>query len=478
MIDLYFHGVRLLRNTLLIGCAALAAVAGVVSAQAQDRPNIVVLMADDLGWADVGFNGTEIATPHIDALAERGVRLTRFYVQPTCSPTRAALMTGRHPYRSGAHICVLRSWHKHGISLDERFLPEMLSDAGYTTAMVGKWHLGLARRAYWPTNRGFDSFYGHLGGGIDYYTHEGYGSHDWQDQEQTLREEGYATHLIGNRATELIEQHDFDDAPLFLFVAFNAPHTPLQAEPEDLETYAHIPNQKRRTFAAMVHSMDQQIGRIVATLEAQGLSDDTLVIFTSDNGGPTNSGADNGPWRGGKGTLFEGGVRVPTVMVWPDRLAAGQRVSEPMHIIDFFPTFAVLTGGDTAGGLPLDGRDVGPALWGGNKLTPRNLFLNVKDGRGRGAVISGHWKLIVEYANNQKLSDGIPLPDEKVKAALFDLEADPYETTNLAESHPGKVQELWGMLKQRGKEVGDAAPYCQKKPENWQAPADWSQVPE
>lgn len=457
---------------LLLGAAWLAS----VPAAAAPRPNVVVILADDMGWADVGYHGSEIKTPHIDRLAQHGMVFDQFYVQPTCTPTRVALMTGRYPFRTGAHHCVLRPYHKHGIPLDERFISEMFKDAGYKTAITGKWHLGLARKAYWPTRRGFDLQYGHLGGAINYFDHTGYGSLDWQDNDHhPLREEGYATDLIGARASQVIADHAFEDQPLFLYVPFNAPHLPLEAKPEDVELYAHIKDKKRRTYAAMVHAMDVQIGRIAEALEDRGVSDDTLILFASDNGGHT-SGASSLPLRGHKGTLFEGGVRVPAFIVWPDKIAGGGTFGEPIHIVDMLPTLAHLAGGDPAAGKPLDGINVWPALAGDAELPERDLLHNVIAPNGRGAIRSGKWKLVVNIL--KRVDDGVVLSNPKLAAALFDLEKDPYEKVNLAAENPELVQELWDKLKSFGPEVGDNKPYCAPKPEDWVAPADWSDVPE
>ncbi|WOO43413.1 arylsulfatase [Rubellicoccus peritrichatus] len=449
-----------------------------VNLYAKNQPNIVILLADDLGWADVGFHNSIIRTPHMDSLARQGVILDNFYVQPTCTPTRIALMTGRYPFRTGGHICVLRAHHKHGLPLDERLLSEEMQDAGYTTAITGKWHLGLARRAYWPKSRGFDIQYGHLGGAIDYFTHEGYGTLDWVDNDDvSIHEEGYATDLIGTKASEIILEHDFTKKPLFLYVPFNAPHSPIQAKPEDIKAYSNIENKRRRTYAAMVTSMDEQIGNIAKALKEKGVFDNTLIFFSSDNGGHTD-GASNKPLRRHKGTLYEGGVRVPAFIVWPDELKAGQTFDEPLHIVDLFPTLVDLAGGNTDKGKPLDGIDFWPALAKEDSLPKRDILHNVMDASGRGSIRSGDWKLIVSRATDKRTKDAVPLGNPKLVAELFNIKKDPYEQTNLAAEHPEIVNELWAKLKSYGPEIGDAGPYCQKAPEGWKAPADWSQIPQ
>lgn len=446
---------------------------------AADRPSIVVILADDLGWADVGFQGDEIKTPNIDRLAQGGVKLNQFYVQPTCSPTRIALMSGRYPFRCGGHISVLRPYHLHGLPLEERLLSEAMKAAGYKTAITGKWHLGLARRAYWPQSRGFDLAYGHLGGAINYFTHkhEAYNLLDWYDQDTIpLKEEGYSTDLIGDRASRIIGEHDFSKQPLFLYVPFNAPHGPLMAKPEDIKRYSHIKDEKRRTYCAMVACMDEQVGNIVQALKDKGVLDDTLIFFASDNGGPTNSGADNGPFRGGKGSPYEGGVRVPALIHWTAKLDGGRVYESPLHIVDLYPTLTALAGGSTEKCLPLDGIDVWSAIAGEASLPKRDILLNVKDARGRGSIRSGDWKLIVSKPG--QAPEGLPLEGVELMAELFDIRKDPYEKNNLATEHPDVVEMLWAKLKKHGPDVGAAKPYNARAPEGWVAPSDWSKVPE
>jgi len=449
-----------------------------VVADQAPQPNIVIFLADDMGWADVGFNGGDIPTPNINRIVETGVVLDQFHVQPTCSPTRHALMTGRHPFRYGAHICNLRGHHKHGASLDERFMSEAIQDAGYYTAVLGKWHLGLYRRAYWPTSRGFDMHYGMLGGSLDYFDHtkENGATLDWQELhadrsvwEQPLHEDGYVTELLGKRAVRLIEEHDFESKPLFLYLAFNAPHTPMQAKPEDIERFSHVSDERRRTYSAMMHSMDSQIGHVLAALDDRGVANNTLVLFFNDNGGATNSnGSDNSPLRGRKATPYEGGTRVPAAMAWPGKLAPGTHFSEVLHVTDLFPTLVGLAGGSTEQAKPLDGIDFWNSLTGTDDFPKRDLYHNVKDPSGRGSIRSGDWKFIAIRAGTDKApSDGVPLSDSKLTALLFNIADDPNEEHNLAEQYPEKVAELWGLLKAKGPEVVSAREYCTKAPKDW-----------
>jgi len=442
-----------------------------------ERPNIVLIVADDLGWGDVGFHGSKIETPHLDQLAKSGARLSQFYVQPTCSPTRTALMTGRYPFRVGAQVRVLRPYHKHGVCLSEHFLSEVLQEAGYRTAITGKWHLGLARRAYWPQSRGFDLQYGCLGGAVDYFTREGYGSLDWSDTDTIpLREQGYTTELIGQRAGEVISKHQFSDQPLFLYVPFTAPHSPIQATAEDIKRYASVQNKKRRVYCAMVTAMDREIGRILAALKERSVSENTLVMFFSDNGGHTD-GAISKPLRGHKGRLYEGGIRVPTVVSWPGKISAGSQVEEPMHVVDLLPTFAGLAKASMKKCLPLDGRDVWPLIAGSAGAPGERVIVhNLMDRRGRGGIRVGDWKLVV--SNSSKAPQGVPLAGGALAAELFDLSIDPYESKNLAKEKSEKVKTLHALLKSFSKGLGDSKPYGMPKPDGWVAPADWSGAPE
>ncbi|MBU6180331.1 MAG: arylsulfatase, partial [Verrucomicrobia bacterium] len=288
---------------------------------ASGKPHLLHIVADDLGWKDVGFNGcTDIKTPHLDKLATEGAKLSQFYVQPMCTPTRAALMTGRYPFRYGLQTAVIPSVSAYGLDTEEVLMPQVLKKAGYKTAIVGKWHLGHADKKWWPRQRGFDYQYGAMIGELDYFTHSEHGVLDWYRDNEPVKEEGYTTTLIGKDAAKLIESHD-PATPLYLYLAFNAPHTPYQAPREYLDRHASIEDPTRRTYASMVSCLDDEIGRVVAALEKKGMRGNTLIIFHSDNGGTKNAmfagvmadvskikiPCDNGPYRDGKGSLFEGG---------------------------------------------------------------------------------------------------------------------------------------------------------------------------
>lgn len=427
------------RRVLRLGLAATAAaiLAGTVTgARAQDRqPNIVYIIADDIGYADVGFHGSDIATPALDRLAAEGATLGQFYAQPLCTPTRAALMTGRYPLRYGLQTGVIPSGASYGLATDEVLLPQILGAAGYRTALIGKWHLGHGDPDFWPRQRGFDSFYGTLVGEIDHFEHTAHGVPDWYRDNTPVEEEGYDTELLGDEAVRLIEGHD-PATPLFLELAFTAAHTPYQAPEALLARHSGIADPQRRAYAAMISAMDDQIGRVVAALEAKGMREDTLIVFQSDNGGTRSKmfageaavagdlPPSNAPLRDGKGTLYEGGTRVVALMNWPGRIAPG--VAPGMiHVVDMLPTLAGLAGASTAGTKPLDGVDLWPALTGSGLRD--EVVYNVEPTQA--AVRQGKWKLYWVAT----------LPPT---VELFDIEADPTESTSVAADHPETVAAL------------------------------------
>jgi arylsulfatase A-like enzyme len=357
-------------------------------------------------------------------------------------------MTGRYPLRTGFQTGVIPGAGSYGLPADEYLLPEMLRDAGYQTAMVGKWHLGHAKPEYWPKQRGFDSFYGALVGEIDHFEHASHGVPDWYRDNKPIVEEGFDNVLFGDEAARVIETHD-ENKPLFLYLAFTAPHTPFQAPQEYLDRYSHIENENRRAYAAMISVMDDAIGKVITSLKNKGMDSNTLVLFQSDNGGTRSkmfSGdtpitgdlpADNGPYRDGKGTLFEGGTRVPMVAWWPGKIKPGA-VPGMMHVVDMYPTFAALAGAALGKNKPLDGMDVWQAI-GEGKPSPRNEIVYNVDPMA-GAVREGDWKLIWKAALPQKL-------------ALFNLAEDESETTNLADQHPDTVKKLQARISQLSEEM-------------------------
>jgi arylsulfatase A-like enzyme len=433
----YYFMVNRFSQTL---CAILAfAGLALTSLGASQKPNILYIVADDLGWKDVGFHGSDIRTPTLDKLAQSGARLEQFYAQPMCTPTRGALMTGRYPFRYGLQTLVIPSSHTYGLPTDEWLLPQALKEAGYQTAIIGKWHLGHADPKYWPRQRGFDSQYGPLIGEIDYFTHEQHHVVDWYRNNKKLREKGYSTTLLGNQAVKLIEAHDIAK-PLYLYLTFNAPHTPYQAPKQYLDLYKGITDNSRRAYAGSITAMDEQIGRVLDSLEKKGMRENTLIVFQSDNGGTRNAmfagegdmskvkiPCDNGPYREGKGTLYEGGTRVVALMNWPDHIKPGTVVSEMIHVVDMYPTLLRLAGGSTAKCKPLDGLDVWETITDGKPSPRTELVYNIEVFRA--GLRQGDWKLIWRT----------PLPSA---TELYNLAQDPSEKNNLAASNPEKVAVL------------------------------------
>lgn len=443
----------------LPGALAAASLSS-AAAEASKKPNIIFIMADDLGNADLGYRGGQVVTPNIDKLAQEGVRLESFYGEPVCTPSRAALMTGRYPMRYGLQTLVIFPSHTYGLALDEKTLPQALKEAGYKTLMTGKWHLGHADKKFWPQNRGFDHFYGNVVGEVNYFTRERGGLIDWQRNGKFLKEEGYYTDLIGDEAVKLIDQQD-GKQPFFLYFASLAPHAPFQAPESAIDKYKATPDKLRRTYMAMISELDLQIGRIVAELDKKGLRDNTIILFASDNGGATSgmfaqgaksndergheeggieqgqkAPASNAPFKGGKGSLNEGGVRVPAFVNWPAKLKP-RTVNEPVHMVDVMPTLLALAGGAGSPDHPFDGKDMWKTLAEGAPSPNDDVLINVE--LFRGAVRKGDWKLV-------KIA---LLPG---KTELYNLAKDPGETTNVGAENPEVARDLEARLLQYAKE--------------------------
>jgi arylsulfatase B len=437
-----------------------AAAASIATAQTA-RPNVIVFLADDLGWKDVGYHGSEIQTPNIDRLAEGGLRFNRFHSFPLCSPTRAGFMTGRHPIRFGLAYSVVRPWSHYGLSPAEKTIADVFKEAGYQTAMTGKWHLGHTHVKLLPQARGFDHFYGHVNGAIDYFTHKRGDAIDWQRNGQTLKEPGYSTDLLAAEAARWIKARD-RNRPFFLYVPWNAPHSPLQAPDDLLKKYASIKEPKRRTYAAMVEAMDRGIGQVVSTLEREKIADGTLIVFLSDNGGPRGSGANNGPLRAGKATVYEGGLRAPAVLHWRGRIKPGV-TDQVATVLDLLPTLASAAGVPVKTAQPLDGVDLWPVLSTGRTEPRGNLFFAVQGDRGpkQHALRSGDWKLVridtTEF--------------------LFNIANDPEEKNDVAPQFPGQVKDLsarmdkWIALHPPSEIITSQHPHP-----GWVPPSDWSQA--
>lgn len=409
----------------------------------QAKSNIVILLADDLGWGDVGYHDPQVVTPNIDAIATHGVELDRFYVNPTCSPTRASLLTGQFSTTHGVNGPM--QWHsKEGLPLEWQTLPGYLKRAGYQTHLVGKWHLGNASTAYWPQQRGFDSFYGHLNGGVGYFDHVFSGGLDWQKDGVTLREEGYTTQLIQDAAIDLIENRSAEDEPLFLFVSFNAIHTPIE-EPQD----PSAENQGRATLLNMISSLDSAVGKILDSLMQRPWGKDTVIIFASDNGGsspkpwliemlipPLRDGySSNGVLKQGKGSVFEGGIRVPAAIWWPNKLESDEPLSEVVHIADLLPTLLDFMELEVPN---VDGRSLKGLLLEGSPLKPHPF---VVANFGSEAMIDWPWKIVREGS--------LPITPEWLKSDtwyLYNIESDPSEVVDVQENFPERFERMRSTL--------------------------------
>lgn len=451
----------------LVGAAVFCGLA-TTRADEAPRPNIVMLLVDDLGWEDVGWHGSKIKTPNIDRLADSGVKLEAFYAQPLCSPTRAALLTGRYPMRHGLQVGVVKPWAKFGLPLDERTLAQALKEAGYETAIVGKWHLGHFQPEYLPTRRGFDHQYGCYNGMIDSFTLKREGGHDWHRDDKESQDKGYSTHLITREAVRLIKERD-QARPLFLYVPFNAVHAPYQAPDKYKGANKDLMPASRRGYAAMLNATDKAIGKIVAAIDEQGLRENTLIVFASDNGGPyVGRAASNGPLRGEKSTLFEGGVRVAACASWPGRIPAGSTAKAPLHMVDLYPTFLTLAGATLDQPKPLDGRDAWKVIAEGG-ASPHDVILLNAAPRG-GAIRMGDWKLIIGRAVDDEGEAEVEARD----AFLFNLADDPHEKTNLAADNPEKVAELRARYDALAAQA--VPPKARPKPATFHVPRVWGQA--
>ena len=444
----------------LLGCMGLIALS---DRGAERRPNIILIVSDDHGYPDLGIIGTKpILTPHLDRLAREGVRATSFYTTwSACTPSRGSILTGRYPLRNGLYTNVRNDMvnYKHKFTKEEYAVsPEMtlgldpkeitignvLRDAGYRTGVVGKWDMGQAKR-YLPLQRGFDFFYGIGNNGIEYYTHERYGVHSmFRGNERTEADRGiYATDLFKREALQFIK--DSRAKPFFLYVAFNAPHGASdfvtrgpQAPQKFIDLYPKMdPKASVTLFYAAVTAMDAAIGELRGALEQHGLEKNTLIVFLSDNGGTGNGG--NAPLRGGKSTLWEGGIRVPFIAWWPGKLPAGKVTDEFLTGLELFPTFTKVAGARSPKNVVIDGFDALPVLQGTTK-SPRSEMYWV--GRRDGAARVGNWKW-----HSSATSGG-----------LYDLANDIGETKDLTKEKPDVVASMAAKFAAFKKEMDATEP--------------------
>jgi arylsulfatase A-like enzyme len=409
----------------------------------QDKPNLIVIMTDDMGYADVGFNGcTDIPTPHIDSIASNGVRFTSGYVAySVCGPSRAAFITGRYGQRFGfERNPQYRTQDENmGLPLDEDTIASALRKVGYYSGVIGKWHLGATKKHH-PLKRGFQEFYGHLGGGHQYMPEmlnieDSYAAKDEPQSYRTwilkdhkpVRPRKYLTDDFSDEAVSFIERNH--NKPFFLFLSYNAPHTPLQAPQKYLDRFLNLKDKKRRTYAAMVSAVDDGVGRVLSSLKKNQINQNTLVFFLSDNGGPsTKNGSNNAPLRGNKGDAWEGGWRVPFAVQWPLGLPKGKEYDHPVVSLDIMATIAARAEAPISNDRPLDGVNLIPFLTGKKEGAPhQGIFLRKFDS-GSTAVRSGNHKLVTY--------------EKKDFTGLYDLHEDIGESKNIRDQSPEEISQL------------------------------------
>lgn len=382
------------------------------------RPNLIVIMTDDQGWADVGFNGCQdIPTPNIDRIAYEGVKFEQGYVTfPVCGPSRAGFLTGRYQDRFGftTNPSIDPKNPSAGLPLEEETVAQVLKKANYQNAIIGKWHMGT-HPSFHPLERGFDYFYGFLSGGHNYF-HDQLNLKDlsevtqiWEwyrtkiiENRNTVETNDYLTDELSNAAVNFIEKQAQNDQHFMLFLAYNAPHTPLQATEKYLSRFEEIKEEKRKTYAAMVSAVDDGVGRVLDVVEANGMDENTLIVFLSDNGGAKNNASNNAPLRGAKSDLFEGGIRVPFAMRWKGVIPPDQSYSQPVSSLDIMATIVAQNNIQIARDRPLDGVNLIPFITGENQATPHDYLFWRKWEQNAMAIRHGHYKLVAnsDYEDN------------------------------------------------------------------------------
>lgn len=479
---------------------------------ADEQPNIVIILADDLGWNAVGYRNPRMETPNIDRLIRQGMELEHFYVAPMCSPTRAGLLTGRYPIRFGCARAVIPPQRDHGLPVTETTLAEALAAKGYENrGIFGKWHLGHRRTKWHPLQQGFTQFVGHYNGAIDYFDLTREGERDWHHQFEPSTQEGYSTDLIAEAAAEFITKSASQQSPYLCYVPFNAPHSPFQAPEKAIERFEGLSeieglsgkNRKQalerlKTYSAMIWTMDQGIGKILAAIENTNTANNTMVWFLSDNGGVGNIWENNAPLRGSKLTVYEGGIRVPAVVRWPAKITAGSKFHSNAGYIDVFPTLLAAAdtiespnGQQAASANLLDGINLLPLIVEPNyrsqavfntareKIDQRPWY-SYHGQQGEESehlsVLQNGWKLKV---NGQRLTQVSDLKKPNVQHELFYLATDPNEQRNQSQQNPETVDRLAHMLVEyRNLQPQDAVPRYSVGAKDFKPHDSWRAAPE
>ena len=455
-------------------------------ARGNSKPNIVFIFADDYGFNDVGYHGSEIKTPVLDQLAKEGVILEKYYVQPICTPTRSTMLTGRYQIHTGLQHGVIKGMQPNCIPLDETLIAEKLRESGYKTHLVGKWHTGFYKKECMPTYRGFDSFFGYFNGDEDYYTRihsEIFSTSPYRlclgydlrrNESVSTKEKGqYSTFMFTKEAQKLIMDHD-SSSPMYLYLAFQAVHSPLQVPQQYIQQYEGVIKDKnRRTYAGMVSAMDEAIGNVTKTLKEKGFWNNTVLIFSTDNGGQVYDGGNNWPLRGWKGSLWEGGVRGVGFVNSPLLTKPGRVSHEMIHVSDWLPTLVELAGGNLNGTKPLDGFNVWETINRGDPSPRTEMLHNIDPVKTpwyhssfspgykwcpQAALRVGDWKLLTGCPGDSRWiparNSSLDLSEEKnfkndiKKLFLFNIAEDPDERHELSSQYPEKVKELLARLEE------------------------------
>ncbi|WP_405293646.1 sulfatase-like hydrolase/transferase [Algibacter sp. Ld11] len=434
---------------ILASCTGIKSQSIKTNTTSNSKPNILFVLCDDLGYADVGFNGSkDIITPEMDKLASNGTVFTSAYVaHPFCGPSRAGIMTGRYPHAYGSQFNIPANSDVSavsGIPLNETFISKVLQSSGYYTGAIGKWHLGESEEFH-PNKRGFDDFYGFLGGGHEYFPsiykakynqQVAAGNNNIWDYLKPLDHNGvevheteYITDALSREAVRFVKDASKKEKPFFLYLAYNAPHTPLQAKEEDMKVFDGIKDKDRRTYAGMVYAVDRGVGQIVKTLKEINQFENTLIVFLSDNGGRTDKGANNTPLRGVKGDTYEGGFRVPMFFHWPNKVAAGVHFDYPVSALDFYPTFASLANAEISKEKELDGKNIWNDL--SNKKAPYSrepiFAMRHRSGFSDVGVRQDEWKATKAYNGSWK---------------LYNVDNDISEEKDLSSKYPKLLQDM------------------------------------